>query len=158
MGSETNVSSISFQYDALKPVVVSGSFQDPITNKKIPVRVESSSRSPLSMKSSKSLNQNKIRERGFTTSGLTHSEAINKAQSQVNESMDAFIANGEINTARYGGILMARKPVWVRGAGLNNDGLYYVKSVTHSLKPRNFYKQTFVLVREGMGTTSQRIF
>ena len=158
MGPETNVSSISFQYDALKPIVVTGSTQVPFTNTQIPIRVETSSRSPLSTNSPKTLNQNKVREREFQTSGLTYSEAMNLAQSEVNESMDAVIATGEIDVTRYGDILRARKTVWVRGVGLKNDGLYYVRSVTHYLKPSGFYKQTFELVREGTGTNSLRIY
>jgi hypothetical protein len=39
--------------------------------------------------------------------------------------------------------------VGVRGAGLAYDGLYYVNSVTHSLK-RGEYKQNFSLSRDGL--------
>jgi hypothetical protein len=39
--------------------------------------------------------------------------------------------------------------VGVRGAGITYDGLYYVDSVTHNLKPGE-YKQRFTLSRDGM--------
>ena len=39
--------------------------------------------------------------------------------------------------------------VGVRGAGLAYDGMYYVESVTHSLK-RGEYKQNFTLSRDGL--------
>ena len=42
---------------------------------------------------------------------------------------------------RYGQILRARSLVGVRGAGLAFDGMHYVDSVTHNLKPGE-YKQT----------------
>jgi hypothetical protein len=42
--------------------------------------------------------------------------------------------------------------VGLRGAGLTNDGLFYVKSVSHSIR-RGEYKQRFTLTREGTGTT-----
>ena len=37
----------------------------------------------------------------------------------------------------------------MRGAGLAYDGLYYVNSVTHTLK-RGEYKQSFTLSRDGL--------
>ena len=71
--------------------------------------------------------------------------------------MDSVSSSGELDIVGYGDILRARSTVFVRGAGLTNDGIYYVKSVTHSIKPGQFYKQSFELTREGLGTTLQRI-
>jgi hypothetical protein len=42
----------------------------------------------------------------------------------------------------------------LRGAGLSFDGLYLVKSVSHSIK-RGEYKQQFTLAREGLMPLSQ---
>jgi hypothetical protein len=39
--------------------------------------------------------------------------------------------------------------VGVRGAGLAYDGLYYVNSVTHNIKPGQ-YKQSFSISRDGL--------
>jgi hypothetical protein len=50
---------------------------------------------------------------------------------------------------RYGRMLKARGLVGVRGAGSSYDGLYFVKSVTHQIKPGE-YKQSFQLAREGL--------
>jgi hypothetical protein len=50
---------------------------------------------------------------------------------------------------RYGRVLKARGLVGVRGAGDAFDGLYYVRSVTHSIK-RGEYKQSFSLSRNGL--------
>ena len=50
---------------------------------------------------------------------------------------------------RYGRVLKARQLVGVRGAGMAFDGLYYVKSVTHTIK-RGEYKQSFTLTRNGL--------
>jgi hypothetical protein len=46
--------------------------------------------------------------------------------------------------------------VGVRGVGNTYDGNYYVKQVTHRIK-RGEYKQSFTLIREGQGTTTQRV-
>jgi hypothetical protein len=50
---------------------------------------------------------------------------------------------------RYGHILKSRLLVGVRGAGLTYDGMYYVDSVTHDIKPGE-YKQNFTLSRDGL--------
>jgi len=46
-------------------------------------------------------------------------------------------------------VLQPRGLVGVRGAGVGYDGLYYVKSVTHNLKPGE-YTQSFTLARNGL--------
>jgi hypothetical protein len=57
---------------------------------------------------------------------------------------------------RYGHVLKPRRLVGVRGAGQAFDGLYYVASVTHSIK-RGEYKQAFRLVRDGLVSTVPRV-
>ena len=58
-------------------------------------------------------------------------------------------ASGTLDATRYGGLLKPRGLVALRGAGLTNDGLYYVKSVTHSIS-KGEYKQRFTITREGV--------
>lgn len=72
------------------------------------------------------------------------------------KSSDAVFASGKLNVLRYGHILKARKLVGVRGAGLAFDGLYYVKSVTHNIKPGE-YSQSFTLSRNGLVSTFQKV-
>jgi hypothetical protein len=69
---------------------------------------------------------------------------------------DAVSGKGQLDVLRYGSILKARSLVGVRGAGLAYDGLYYVKSVTHSIK-RGEYKQSFELTRNGLISTLPRV-
>ncbi len=57
--------------------------------------------------------------------------------------------NGTLNVDRYGQVLRARSLVGVRGAGLAFDGMHYVDSVTHNIKPGE-YKQSFVLKRNAL--------
>jgi hypothetical protein len=52
--------------------------------------------------------------------------------------------SGSLNVVRYGRVLKSRQLVGVRGAGTAFDGLYYVNSVTHTIK-RGEYKQSFSL-------------
>jgi hypothetical protein len=68
---------------------------------------------------------------------------------RASKSSDAVTGSGSLDVIHYGRILKARQLVGVRGAGPAFDGLYYVNSVTHSIK-RNEYKQSFKLSRNGL--------
>ena len=68
---------------------------------------------------------------------------------RASKSTDAVTGSGSLDVIHYGRILKARQLVVVRGAGLAFDGLYYVNSVTHSIK-RGEYKQSFKLSRNGL--------
>ncbi|HEY2990882.1 MAG TPA: hypothetical protein VGL11_24435 [Candidatus Binatia bacterium] len=69
---------------------------------------------------------------------------------------DAVSGKGDLDVVRYGAILKARGLVGVRGAGTAYDGLYYVKSVTHKIKPGE-YKQSFELSRNGLISTLPQV-
>jgi hypothetical protein len=64
---------------------------------------------------------------------------------------DSVTATGELDTARYGNILRARRLVGVRGVGRTYDGFFKVRSVKHVIEPGTSYKQHFELTREGTG-------
>jgi hypothetical protein len=65
------------------------------------------------------------------------------------ESADAINGSGSLNVATYGSILRSRMLVGVCGAGIAYDGMYYVDSVTHSIKVGQ-YTQNFQLSRDGL--------
>jgi hypothetical protein len=69
---------------------------------------------------------------------------------------DAVSGTGALDVLRYGRVLRARGLVGVRGAGLAFDGLYFVKSVTSSIK-RGEFKQSFELARNGLISTVPRV-
>lgn len=69
---------------------------------------------------------------------------------------DAVTGDGSLDVSRYGRVLKARQLVGVRGAGDAFDGLYYVKSVSHSIE-RGEYKQNFSLARNGLLSTTSRV-
>ena len=58
------------------------------------------------------------------------------AQAVVDRSAWAITAEGELNTVAYGGLLRAKRPVMVRGAGRQFSGTYYVEKVLHLLSRR----------------------
>lgn len=83
-------------------------------------------------------------------------QAVMQGLAEAARSADAVTATGTLNVLRYGGILKSRRLVGVRGAGSAFDGLYYVSSVTHSIK-RGEYKQQFQLARNGLISTIPRV-
>jgi hypothetical protein len=75
---------------------------------------------------------------------------------KASQSADAVTGSGSLDVLRYGRPLRARELVGVRGAGTAFDGLYYVKSVTHSIK-KGEYKQSFTLSRNGLISTLPKV-
>jgi len=152
MGPETNVTSINFQHNALKPTLVKGSIQDKITGMSIPVQVLASLRPALSSQPAWQA-QPHVRSKQFRDSGMSVLQALDKAQAEMSKSSDAVTATGELDVLRYGDVLRARGLVGLRGVGHSFDGFYYVKSVTHRIRS-NEYTQSFTLTREGLGSTT----
>src|SRR5215471_538939 len=72
------------------------------------------------------------------------------------QNAEAVSCEGSLDVTRYRGVLKARQLVGVRGAGPAFDGLYYVKSVTHTIK-RGAYKQNFTLSRNGLISTFSKV-
>ena len=83
------------------------------------------------------------------TAKLSPIAAIAKGVAAAAGSADLVEGSGSLNVLRYGRLLKARQLVGVRGAGLAFDGLYYVKSVTSTVKQGEF-KQRFSLTRNAL--------
>jgi hypothetical protein len=65
---------------------------------------------------------------------------------------DSVFGTGTLDVVRYGNVLRSRQLVGVRGAGEAFDGLYYVTSVSSTLK-RGEFSQSFQLARNGLLST-----
>ena len=83
------------------------------------------------------------------TAKLSPIAAIAKGLAAAAGTADAVEGSGSLNVMRYGRLLKARQLVGVRGAGMAFDGLYYVKSVTSTLKQGEF-NQRFSLSRNAL--------
>ena len=158
MGPATNVESINFCYDALSPTLVYGFAQsDPLQpelSEDIPIVTTNSTRTPLSQSELQPLELSLpfIRTQQFTDPRLGPPDALAKAQAITDLSIDnVLVAQGQLNTLRYGHILQAPGIVGVRGVGHSYDGQYYVQSVTHKIARGN-YQQQFTLTRSGLGS------
>jgi hypothetical protein len=152
MGPDTNIiESIDFKYNSLAPIKVDGKVQDRVTNEQMPVQTFASLRIPLVSQPDWLVNMANLRVKKLRHSGLSVMQALAKAQSMMDASMDNVVTgNGELDAVRYGDLLEPRGLVGLRGAGYSYDGFYYVKSVTHAIRKEE-YKQRFTITREGLG-------
>lgn len=89
--------------------------------------------------------------------GLT-GEIQRYTQGVVDQSAWSIVADGECNTAAYGGVLRAKVPILVRGVGRTFSGRYYVERVLHTISGDGTYTQRFRLRRNALGLTGQEQF
>jgi hypothetical protein len=157
LGHATNIVNINFSYNALSATKVEGILQDRKSNKSMSVRAHTSHRTPPLVSTPALTASSQSRMVLARYSGLTVSQAQSQAQGTVDSSVDGVAAaSGELDVLRYGNILWPRLLVGLRGAGYKNDGLWYVKKVTHKIK-RGEYRQSFTLTREGMGSSIPKV-
>jgi hypothetical protein len=147
MDAHRNVDSLSFTFDSANtdlPVVM---IQNPLTKVPIPIPIPKINplQPPLGV-FGPPITRISIQE---GTAKLSAMAALGEGLAAASESLDAVTANGSLDVVRYGHVLKSRKLVGVRGAGLAFDGLYYVRSVTSTIKPGEF-KQSFELSRNGL--------
>jgi len=148
MGAHSNVETLTFSLDGMAKKVVVMTVMDPVSRRvPVPVPVPNLSivRPPLGLRPSLPA---KV-EFPSDAAGLSADRAIRYALGLSFKASDAITGTGTLDVLRYGGVLRSRSLVGVRGAGLAYDGLYYVNSVTHSIK-RGQFKQNFSLSRDGL--------
>jgi hypothetical protein len=149
MDSWTNVESLNFRYEPQNSVTPIVNVQDPITG--IPVPVPIPSVSPFDPPLGSVVPTPQTIEKLKDTAKLSTAQAYMIGLARASETSDVVTGDGAISVVRYGGILQARQLVGVRGAGFAFDGLYYVQSTRHQIKPGE-YKQSFTLKRNALVT------
>ena len=147
MDQFTNVESLSFNIrhnEKAMPVVF---IQDPTTKASIPLPIPDVNplQPPLGLAPPIPTKLDLMKE----TAKLSPIAALGKGVARAAGPADAVEGSGSLDVLRYGRLLKARKLVGVRGAGAAFDGLYYVKSVTSTLKKGEF-KQSFSLTRNAL--------
>jgi hypothetical protein len=146
MDAHTNVESLSFSFEGGERTqfILYVQDQDAKTFTKVPDPDTTLLDPPLG-----AIPPLNVKTQIFVASHLTMTEAAMWLLSKASESVDAVTGSGSLDVLRYGQILRARQLVGVRGAGPAFDGLHYVRSVTHNIKPGE-YKQSFSLSRNGL--------
>ena len=154
MDGLTNVESIDFSFDPQKgklPVVF---IQNKLTRIPIPIPIPNINplQPPLGLLPTPIANIEFLKD----TAKLSPLKALERGVVVASRSQDAVTAKGSLNVLRYGRPLKARGLVGVRGVGMAYDGLYFVQSVTSTLKHGEF-KQQFNLTRNGLISTVPRV-
>jgi hypothetical protein len=147
MDAHTNVESLNFSFDPTKGVLPVVFIQNQLTRVPIPIPIPNLNplQPPLGVLPAPIANLTVMKD----TAKMNPMQAISKGLSEAKKSQDAVTGTGSLNVMRYGRLLKPRKLVGVRGAGVAYDGLYYVSSVTSTLKKGDF-KQNFNLTRNGL--------
>jgi len=153
VGGAADVTDARFLHDALAPQRVVGRVADPDTGRILPLAAVPPAVSTLSGRP-----QPAARVALATgVGGVSASVARGRAQALADASAnDAVVAEGTVDTGRYGAMLQTHRLVGVRGAGRVFDGLYQVRGVTHVLE-RGSYRQRFRLGRPGTDTTTAAV-
>jgi hypothetical protein len=155
MDAHTNVESINFTYDGLAKTLYFVFIQEPFTPAKaiipIPVPDITPLNPPLGAKPPIPFHVKELtaEKDAKGTAKYTPLQAAAIAIAKTSQKSDVISGSGSLDVVRYGRLLKARQLVGVRGAGQTYDGLYYVKSVTTSMK-RGEVKQNFTLSRNAL--------
>jgi len=154
MDALTNVEDLSFSFDPTKGVLPVVFIQNPLTRVPIPIPIPNLNplQPPLGLLPTPISNITMLKE----TAKMNPMQAISRGLAEAKRSQDSVSAHGTLDVLRYGRPLKARQLVGVRGAGLAYDGLYYVQSVTSTLK-RGEFKQSFDLTRNGLISITPRV-
>ncbi|RNG19605.1 hypothetical protein [Streptomyces botrytidirepellens] len=154
MDVNSTVDQLTFAYDGTAREEPQARVQDPRTRDStlLPQPDISPLRPPLGRRATPALKRKTLTGTAKKDPGQAGAEALARAAT----SADAISGSGSLDVNRHGYILQPRQLVGVRGAGVTYDGDYYVKSVTHNLRPGS-YQQNFTLSREGMVARSSTV-
>ncbi len=156
MGQATNVNSFNARNDMLRPTTAQVTGLDIETQADQPAQV--ASLGLVEQGSKPTLSGDRPRRVLLSRTSLAQTgELQTYAQAVVDRSAWAITADGELNTVAYGGILRAKRPVNVRGAGRQFSGTYYVEKVLHTLTGEG-YTQRFTLRRNALGLVGRERF
>jgi hypothetical protein len=147
MDAYTNVDSLSFSFNTTQHTLPIVFIQNSLTKIPIPIPIPSINplQPPLGAIPPIPTSVTILKD----TAKLSPMQAIGRGLKVAGQAQDAVTGTGSLDVIRYGRLLQARKLVGVRGSGPAYDGLYYVKSVTTTVK-RNEIKQSFSLTRNGL--------
>ena len=147
MDAHKNVDSLRFNFNTANTTIPIVLIQNSLTKIPIPLPIPKLNplQPPLGAIPAPITNVTVLRE----TAKLPPAAAILRGLAAASMSADAVSGSGTLDVVRYGRVLKARQLVGVRGAGTAYDGLYFVKSVTSSIR-RGEFKQSFQLTRNGI--------
>jgi len=147
LDSWTNVESLNFRYEPQTSVLPIVYTQDSTSKLIFPIPIPPVT--PFNPPLGLAVPVPQKVEQMNDTAKLPVGQALMQGMARAVQSADVVTGEGSLDVLRYGQILRARSLVGMRGAGVAFDGMYYVDSATHHLKPGE-YKQNFVLKRNAL--------
>ncbi len=158
MGAATNVNKFQAKFDMLGPTTAKAATLDPDDGSAQSGQADDTTQAG-GMGDQPSVPADRPRRVLLSQLGMAQSGEVQRyAQSVVDRSSWSIVAEGEVNTVAYGGVLKAKKPVMVRGVGRQLSGRYYVERVLHIIGSDGSYVQRFTLRRNATGLTGQESF
>jgi hypothetical protein len=165
VGAGNDVDRFQAEYDALKPVTIAGLVMQAEIPPYEPVPVVTligERLPPLATDPALKPGDDLLlmgRRELWQRDDLDPLTAAIQAQAETDLSTDEVVtATVDVTTSRVGTVVQAPGVVGIRGAGLDYDGLYYLKSATHRISlfsdEQYDYTQSLTLTREGVGTTT----
>ncbi|MEU0369583.1 hypothetical protein ABZ070_04835 [Streptomyces sp. NPDC006283] len=147
MDANSTVDQLTFAYDGTAREEPQARVQNPATRDSVllPQPDIGPLRPPLGRRATPALKRRTLSGTAKKESAQARAELLARAA----VSADSVSGSGSLDVNRHGYILRPRELVGVRGAGVTYDGDYYVKSVTHNIRPGS-YQQNFTLSREGL--------
>ena len=150
----TTVDSLNFSYDGTLATNYLVTIIEPHTHLPIPIPLPSIDliKAPQAAHAPTPLKYTQLKP----TANKSPAKAALAGLAALFETADVVSASGQLDVLRYGRVFKARQLCAVRGGGAYYDGLYYVKSVGHSIS-KGQYKQSFNLAREGTGALTPAV-
>lgn len=157
MGAATNVDRMRVRYDMIGPTTATATTVEVDDASEQEGAASESSRSGLGAEPAAP--HDRPRRVLLSSLGMGQAAEVQRyAQAVVDRSAWSILAEGELNTVAFGGILQAKKPVMVRGVGRTFSGRYYVEKVLHLITADGSYTQRFTLRRNATGLTGRESF
>jgi len=158
MGAATNVNRFRAKFDMLGPALAKAATVDPDDAKAQAGQADETTQSG-GMGDKPAVPAERPRRVLLSQLGMAQSGEVQRyAQSVVDRSSWSIMAEGDVNTVAYGGVLRAKQPVMVRGVGREFSGRYYTERVLHIIAGDGSYTQRFTLRRNATGLTGQESF
>jgi hypothetical protein len=155
LGPATNVNSFRAKFNMLKPATVAAKNVDVHAREQQSASSDSEQDKQLGSSSTVADDSRQVL---LGRTGLADTGELQTAtQAEVDRTSWAITAEGDVNTVAYGDVLRAKRPVEVRGAGLQFSGTYYVEQVLHTFTGDG-YTQHFSLRRNASGLTGSEKF
>lgn len=156
LGEATNVNSFNVRYDMLRPTTVETAGVDVRSGADQTAQADRPAERELGARSA--LPGERPRRTLLSRTGLAQTGELQPAaQALVDRSAQAILGEGELNAVAYGGVLRAKRPLLLRGAGAQFSGPYYVERVLHSFSGDS-YTQRFSLRRNALGLSGAELF